>query len=168
MVLDLAGHPRHASIPAPSRGWYVVPEVRWDSTLDGPAYEFVNAWSRVLYEWCEDNARPAMLVIDETNLCVRGSNVPPALLNVVMHGRKLGVSYAFATRRWVEIPARLRSQADDVFCFNQFDPTDLRAAEERGFDPLVVRRLRTGEFMHRARAVDAHLHTGVTTPCTTE
>lgn len=164
MVLDLSGTLRFPKLPAPSHGWYVVPDFRWDYELDGPAFDFVNAWARVLYEWCEENGKPALLFVDETNLCIAGQKPPPALVNVVMHGRKLGISYIFATRRWVEIPSKLRSQARDFFCFQQREPTDLAVARERGFDPEAVRQLSVGQFFH-VREGFPHFHQSCTTRC---
>lgn len=162
IVLDL-----EERLPPPSRGVRVVPDVRPDVSSHGPHYEFVNAWAWHFYERNRDDGRPRLLVIDETDLAIRHHEAPPALVTVVARGRKEGLSWAFGTRRWTEIPPLLREQAQELAVFNLDDPGALRVAANMGLDPQQLRTLRVGEFVHRVRGKHApHLHRGALSACT--
>lgn len=161
VVLDL-----EERLPPPTRGLRVVPEVRADVSSHGPHFDFVNAWCTYYYEQARDDGIPRLVVIDETDLCIRHHEAPPGLVNVVARGRKEGVSWAFGTRRWTEIPPLLREQAQELAVFNLDSDGALRIARDMGFDPAQLRKLRVGEFHHRVRGQAApHLHRGLLTPC---
>ena len=161
-VLDL-----DERLPAPSRGYRVLPEDR-DLSARGPHYDFVNGWSSHVLQLCRDDGKPRLLVVDETDQAVRAGDAPPGLVAVVSRGRKESLSWHFACRRWVEIPPLLREQASEHYVFNLDEPRALAACAAMGLDPATVRTLRVGEFVHRVRGRGNHKHAGALSACPSE
>ena len=151
-------------MPTPTRGARIIPDDR-DLDSHGPHYEFVGGWAAHVLQQCRDDGRPRLLVVDECDQAIRRGDAPAGLNAVVARGRKEGLSWHFACRRWVEIPPLLREQASEHFIFNMDEPRALQACAAMGLDPFDVRNLRTGEFLHRVRGRGNHKHAGALTPC---
>ena len=92
---------------------------------------------------------PSIIIVDEFSYLERGQ-APAWIETLVRLARKPDVYLLLAAHRPVEFSTQLRSQADELFFFNQTAPADLRAIEEVA-SPEIAEVVRTLPKRHVVR-----------------
>lgn len=98
-----------------------------------PAFEYFMRLSWI--------ARDCTCVIDEVDAVSSPISIPQELSRSIRYGRHQNVSLIAASRRAAEVPRLLTSQADEIVCFNQTEPGDLKYLEKVTGDVSFAQRV---------------------------
>jgi hypothetical protein len=106
-------------------------------------------WGEMTRRFMETR-RPSVLVLDETQLFMRGSWVPPIVERIGSTARHYLVDVFFATRRPAEMPRIATSQANQLYSFAVTEKRDLQYLQSfLPFEHLQnVVKLKWKEYVH--------------------